>query len=60
MLNTTHGIASRYRIKFGTEKSKVLVIGKEKTEFKIGDPPIEESYTYKYLGNTINYKWNNT
>ena len=48
MLNTTHGIASRYRIKFGTEISKVLVIGKEKTEFKIVDPPIEESYTYKY------------
>ena len=46
MLNTTHDIASRYRIKFGTEKSKVLVIGKDKAEFK----------TYKYLGNTINNK----
>ena len=56
MLNTTHDIASRYRIQFGTEKSKVLVIGKEKAEFKIGDLPIEESNTYKYLGNTINNK----
>ena len=55
MLNTTHDIASRYRIKFQTEKSKCLVIvSKEKTEFKIGDLPFEKSNTYKYLGNTIN------
>ena len=56
MLNTAHDIASRYRIKFGTEKSKVLVTGKEKAEFKIDDLPIEESNIYKYLDNTINNK----
>ena len=28
----------------------------DKAEFKIGDIPIEESNTYKYLGNTINNK----
>ena len=56
MLNTTHEIASRYRIKFGAAKSKVLVIGKDKAEFKIGNQPIEEATTYKYLGNTINNK----
>ena len=32
MLNTTHEIASRYRIKFGAAKSKVLIIGKDKAE----------------------------
>ena len=36
--------------------SKVLVIGKDKAEFKIGNQPIEEATTYKYLGNTINNK----
>ena len=56
MLNTTHEIASRYRIKFGAAKSKVLIIGKDKAEFKIGNLPIEEATTYKYLGNTINNK----
>ena len=53
-------IASRYRIKFGAARSKVLIIliGKDKAEFKIGNLPIEEAttYNYKYLGNTINNK----
>ena len=35
MLNTTHEVASRYRIKFGTAKSKVIIIGKDKAEFKL-------------------------
>ena len=56
MLNTTHEIASRYRIKFGAAKNKVLIIDKDKAEFKIGNLPIEEATTYKYLGNTINNK----
>ena len=57
MLNTTHEIASRYRIKFGAAKSiKVLSIGKDKAEFKIRNLPIEEATTYKYLDNTINNK----
>ena len=46
MLNTTHEIASKYRIKFGAAKSKVLIIGKDKAEFKIGNQPIEEATTY--------------
>ena len=52
MLNTTHEIVSRYRIKFGAAKSKVLIIGKDKAEFKIGNLPIEEATTYN-LDNTI-------
>ena len=31
MLNITHNIANRYRIKLGTEKSKILICGKSKT-----------------------------
>ena len=54
MLDTTHEIASRYRIKFGTEKSKTIIIGKDKATFNIGGTPIEETDTYKYLGMTIN------
>ena len=56
MLNTTHEIASRYRIKFGAAKSKVLIIGKDKAEFKIRKQPIETATTCKSLGNTINNK----
>ena len=61
MLDTTYKIAQRYRIKFGTEKSKVLQIGpgqqhSQQHKFTLGPQELEATDTYKYLGITINTK----
>ena len=52
MLDTTYRIAQRYRIKFGTEKSKVLHIGPPtplRNKFTLGPQMLEATDTYKYL-----------
>ena len=51
-------ILSRYRIKFGSQKSKVLTIGKPDNHkiLTIGNTELEETETYKYLGMTLNNK----
>ena len=59
MLDTTYRIAQRYRIKFGTEKSKVLHIGPPtplRNKFTLGPQTLEATDTYKYLGITLNTK----
>ena len=57
MLHITYKVASRYRIKFGSQKSKVLTIGKPDTKtLTIGNTELEETETYKYLGMTLNNK----
>ena len=59
MLDTTYRIAQRYRIKFGTEKSKVLHIGPPtplRNKFTLGLQTLEATDTYKYLGITLNTK----
>ena len=59
MLDTTYRIAQRYRIKFGTEKSKVLHIGPPsplQNKFTLGPQTLEATDTYKYLGITLNTK----
>ena len=56
MLDTTHEIASRYRIQFGSHKSKTLCIGKEPAQFNIGTTELEQTETYTYLGITMNNK----
>ena len=61
MLDTTYRIAQRYRIKFGTEKSKVLQIGpchqhSQQYKFTLGPQKVEATDTYKYLRITINTK----
>ena len=56
MLHTTHEIASRYRIQFGSQKSKTLCIGKEPAQFYIGTTKLEQTVTYTYLGITMNNK----
>ena len=58
MLDITYKVASRYRIKFGSQKSKVLTIGKPDNHktLTIGNTELEETETYKYLGMTLNYK----
>ena len=58
MLDITYKVASRYRIKFGSQKSKVLTIGKPDNHktLTIGNTELEETETYKYLGMTLNNK----
>jgi hypothetical protein len=59
MLDITYEIASRYRIVFGKEKSKVMKIGSNKqTHLKLGSMDIEETDKYKYLGEMMNNKGN--
>lgn len=63
MLDTTHKIASRYRIKFGTSKSKVIQTRTPSDDtplhkFTIGDEVLEHTETYKYLGVTLNNSGN--
>ena len=63
MLDITHEIASRYRIKFGEEKSKTIKMPNRKTtqtqeKFKLGDMTIEYTDKYKYLGIISNNKNN--
>ncbi len=62
MLDITNETAKKYRIEFSKEKSQGLVIGKKQTDkttkFKIGDLELEETETYKYLGETLNNSGN--
>ena len=60
MLYTTNDLANRYHIKFGKEKSQSMILNKkpQNTEITIGDQPLENTNTYKYLGMTINNKGN--
>ena len=58
MLNITEEIGTKYRIKFGEEKSKILKIGNklQKEEFHIGEMKLGYCDKYKYLGNIISHK----
>ena len=52
MIDTTNEIANRYRIQFGQEKSKIIIVGKDKDDdnFKLGQMPLQKTDKYKYLG----------
>ena len=58
MIDTTNEIANRYRIQFGQEKSKIMIVGKDKDDdkFKLGQMPLQKIDHYKYLGVTLNNK----
>ena len=62
MLNITHQAAVRFRLKFGSEKSKTMRIGKhqgtETNNLKLGEMELEECKKYKYLGVIISEKGN--
>ena len=55
MLNITEEIGTRYRIKFGEEKSKIMKICKQllEAEFYLGDMKLGYCEKYKYLGTTF-------
>ena len=52
LLDITYDIATRYRIVFGEEKSKTMVIGKtnDKPNFQLGEMILKYCDEYKYLG----------
>ena len=64
MIDTTNEIAqNRYRIQFGQEKSKIMIVGKDKDDdnFKLGQMPLgqmplQKTDKYKYLGVILNNK----
>ena len=60
MLTITNQIARKYHIKFGQEKSKIMMTGKikENHKFYLGEMEIERTKAYKYLGVTLNEKNN--
>ena len=60
MLNVVHSMATRYRLKFGAEKSKIMRIGKTQgpADMSLGDMKLEECKKYKYLGVIISEKGN--
>ena len=60
LLKITEEVANRYRISFGKDKSKTMVVGttKESPELKINTMEIDICDHYKYLGETINSKNN--
>jgi len=58
MLNITNETAKRYHIKFGTEKSQTLTLGKTKPQLKLGEDILETTNKYKYLGIIMNDKGN--
>ena len=62
LLNTTERTSKRYHIEFGRAKSQALKIGRNnlKPAFKLGDMPIDNTTTYKYLGEVFNDRENLT
>ena len=65
-LEITEEIANRYRIEFGKDKSKMLIIGKSRQTKNIemnmlpsiNEMKIETTHHYKYQGLTVNDKFN--
>ena len=57
LLDITNDIANTYHLEFGAEKSKVMIFNtKDPGNLKLGTLTIEETSTYKYLGEIINTK----
>ena len=73
MLDVTDHVAKTYHIEFGMEKTKVMKIYPkpinkkntitkwlERRPFTLGNQPIQETETYKYLGEMQNDEGSNT
>ena len=60
LMHITEQVANKYRIVFGKDKSKILLIGsrKEPPHPKINEMVIETTQQYKYLGEVFNKKGN--
>ena len=63
MLLRVHEFAIRHQLRWGQDKCNVMRIGKhngESKEWKLGDMPIKETTSYKYLGDLITNDGKNT
>ena len=70
ILKKIHTFATKHKLKWGQEKCKIMRVGNHKDqghntdipqkEWKIGDMTIQESSTYKYLGDIIRNDGKNT
>ena len=61
MLDITGNIATKYRIHFGKEKSNTMTVGtKNEIQVTLMNENLTPTAKYKYLGNTVNNKNNNT
>ena len=61
MMDTTNDVALKYHIEFGAAKCKIVRIGPgKKAEIKLNGHILEEVSSYKYLGEIINNKNNQT
>ena len=62
ILNIIDDLASMYRIEFGEDKSKIMVVGGNantpRPDFFMGDMKLEYCESYKYLGEHLNSKNN--
>ena len=60
MLKITNEVTCRYHIEFGSAKSKILKIGKNRhyPDIYLGENKMEYVNTYKYLGEMFNHKGN--
>jgi hypothetical protein len=53
MLNIDSSFATKWNLKFNSNKAKILVVGKridKSNKWVLGDTYIEETNEYKYLG----------
>ena len=63
MLNKIADFATKHKLRWGAEKCKVMRVGKkegDEQKWKLGPLDIEESDTYKYLGDIVTSDGKNT
>ena len=63
MLQDIHDFALKHKLSWGQDKCKVMRVGRHTEESKqwmIGDMPIEETTSYKYLGDLLTSDGKNT
>ena len=59
MMDITNDIAKRYHKEFGAAKCKIIKIGRGKdVEITLNNKKLEQTETYKYLGEIFNNKNN--
>ena len=60
MLNKIDDFAVRHKLQWGTHKCNVMRVGyhnnQTQKEWMLGQMPIQEATTYRYLGDVITYK----
>ena len=60
MLNIADDVAKKNLMEYGEDKSEIMIIGKNdvRPTFTLGEITLRHTDKYKYLGTTLNSKWN--